>query len=371
MPIVKYKSVSVTVYPWRHSSGREYYRFKVKGKPIQRSTLEAAKKEALKHCQTVYRGSLDLASITPEQSRAARRMIEADPSCALIEEFILWHSKRAAKKNCQVAVKEFLAAKKAAAGRSAHNVEILTRHLSVLPDMDLADITPADLPPLTGAARTRTNRRAVWITFFKWCAKMEYLPHGERSAPEKIERPIVVRSVPETYSRAELDILIANSSKNYLPGLLLSAWAGLRTEEMFPDSKSGKDALRWSDIKWARDLIEVRPEVAKTGVRRWVPLLPALRAALDPMRPEDDSARMGPNLPPHTPAKGGVMAETTRLGKFIGGWRRNALRHSFISFYAATEGLAKAAMAAGNSEREAAKSYNDAKGADEADEWFA
>jgi hypothetical protein len=62
-------------------------------------------------------------------------------------------------------------------------------------------------------------------------------------------------------------------------------------------------------------------------------------------------------------------AQTVETGPF-GGWKANALRHSFISFYAATEGLAKTAMIAGNSESEARKSYNDSKSPAEAKAWF-
>jgi predicted RNA-binding protein with PUA-like domain len=65
------------------------------------------------------------------------------------------------------------------------------------------------------------------------------------------------------------------------------------------------------------------------------------------------------------------MAETTRLGKLVGGWKRNALRHSFISYRAAVVGIAKAAAEAGNSESESRKSYQDAKSLDEGVRWFA
>jgi len=99
-----------------------------------------------------------------------------------------------------------------------------------------------------------------------------------------------------------------------------------------------------------------------------VPLLPCLRAVLEPLKGEGS---IGPALPPHKPAKGGKEAETTRLGNLIGGWKRNALRHSFISFRAAEVGLAQTAMEAGNSESEARRSYNDAKSKAEAADWFA
>ena len=97
--------------------------------------------------------------------------------------------------------------------------------------------------------------------------------------------------------------------------------------------------------------------------------LPTVLAWLEAARQE--SGPIGPSLPPHKPAAGGRESETTRLGKFVGGWRRNALRHSFISYRDAIVGLAQTAMEAGNSESEARRSYNDAKGADAAAEWFA
>jgi len=371
--VVSYRSCSITVFPWSPRPGVTYWKFRNGKKFVVRSTLDAAKVEAKRITEETFLGGAKLGALSDSQTKAIRRMIDVDPALGLVDEFLLWHSKTKPQKSCKDAVAEFLAAKQANAGRSSYNVENLKRHLSKLPDMDLSEIGPADLPILVGAPRTRKNKRAAWITFFTWCRSMGFLPRDQDTAPEKLERPIAMRSVPATYSAGELKVLLAEVGAEYLGWLALGAWAGLRTEEVCPDHKSvarGKDGIRWSDIKWARDLIEIRPEVAKTGHRRMIPLQPALRALLASLRPADESLRIGPHLPPHTPAKGGKEAETTRLGKSIGGWKRNALRHSFISYRAASEGLAKAAIEAGNSEREAAKSYNDGKGEDEAKEWF-
>jgi hypothetical protein len=75
-------------------------------------------------------------------------------------------------------------------------------------------------------------------------------------------------------------------------------------------------------------------------------------------------------LTAHTPRKGGEPSETTRLGAFVGGWKRNALRHSFISYRAAQAGLGQTAMEAGNSESEAKASYLDAMTEAESELWF-
>jgi len=63
-------------------------------------------------------------------------------------------------------------------------------------------------------------------------------------------------------------------------------------------------------------------------------------------------------------------AETARLGALIGGWRPNALRHSFISYRAAVVGISQAAQEAGNSEAISRRAYQDAMGSDVAEAWF-
>jgi len=363
---VKYRTVSITIRPWNRK-GREYWRFKAGDKMVVRSTLEKAKQDARTHAQATYKGTLDLDTLTPAQVAAMKRMIDADPSCRLVDAFLVWHGKQAPKKNSKEAVAEFIAAKEANRGRSRHNVDNLTRHLAKIPDANLADIAPADFPPIPGSARTRSNVQAAWVTFFRWCVKRDYLPYGERTAPEKLDKPIVVRSIPATWSPAELKTLLANVKSQYLPWLALAALAGIRTEEVCPDPNSDKSPLAWEDFVWDRSIIIMRPETAKTGRRRVIPIPESLRAIIEPLK---GAGSVGPHLPPHTPPKGHKLAETTRLGACVGGWRRNALRHSFISYRAAQVGLSQTAMEAGNSEAEARRSYNDAKGKDEAEEWF-
>lgn len=365
--VVKYRTVSITVFPWSRP-GRDYWKFRHGKKFVVRATLEQAKNEAKRIAEETYLGNARLGMLSDAQTRAIRRMLDVDPPLAMVDEFLLYHAKRQPKKSCTEAVAEFLAVKKANAGSSPHNVDILTRHLAGLPDMDLHLIGPSELPPLTGAPRNRKNFRSSWVTFFLWCAEMGYLPYGEKTAPQRLEKPKVVRKIPATWERAELLVLLKHVAPEYLSWLACAAFAGIRGEELSPAPNSGKQPLDWSDFKWERKMIIVRPETDKNGHRRVVPILPALRAILWPIK--QDIGRVGAKRPAHTPPRGGVPAETTRLGEFVGGWRKNALRHSFISYRAAMVGLAQTAMEAGNSEAEAKKSYNDAKGKDEAKIWF-
>lgn len=366
--IVKHKSVSITLREWTRTDGRKYWRFtRADGKRSAYPSLEKAKAAAKSEAKAIHRGTLDLDALTPDQIRAIRMMLEADPSCALVAEFLVWHGKRKPVKSAKEAVAEFLAAKEANRGLSTYNVDNLKKLLKDIPDKMLADIDPSDFPPLAGSARTKRNKIAAWTTFFRWCVRQGWLPHGEPTAPERLDKPQITRSIPATWTPAELKKLLNHVSPQYLPWLALSAFAGFRTEEVCPDPKSSKSGLAWEDFAWDRDLIVVRPETAKTGRRRVVPILPALREILEPLKA---TGAIGPHLPPHTPPKGRKLAETTRLGVFVGGWRRNALRHSWISYRAAVVGMAQTAMEAGNSESEARKSYDDAKGKDEAEQWF-
>ena len=363
--IVKYRTVSITVYPWRHPSGREYWRFKDQNKHVTRSTLKAAKTEALRVAQQTYRGQLDLNDLTQEQTSRIKRMLEIDPDLKHLDEYETWLKRRSPKKNTGEAIDEFLGVKDSNKGTSPHNIRTLKRHLGLL---DRGSILSAiALPPIPGAPRTRRNVLAAWVTFFRWCRNRDYLPYGERTVVERMEKPIITRGIPATWEPEELRVLLTNVRPAYLPWLALAAFGGLRTEEVCPDKKSAKSPLAWEDVIFERDLIIVRPETAKTGHRRVIPLCASLRSILEPLRA---SGNIGPHLPPSCPPCGGKQAETTRLGLVVGGWKRNALRHSFISYRAAQVGLSQTAMEAGNSESEARRSYNDAKGRDEAEAWF-
>ena len=299
-------------------------------------------------------------------------MIDADPTCKLVDEFLVWHGKRAPKKNTGQAIDEFLAAKVKNRGRSTENVRTLRSHMKALTPLRsrvVAEIGVNDLPEISGSPRTRRNVRAAWITFFRWCVENEFLPYAEKTAPERLEKPIVQRKIPETCTPAQLLILLSKVSPKYFTWLTCAAFGGIRAAEVCPPAGSDKSPLDWADFHWDRGIIIVRPETDKNGHRRVIPILPALKHWLKPLAKK--SGRVCEALrPPSSFPRKGTNSETTRLGQFIGGWKKNALRHSWISYRAAEVGLAQTAMEGGNSESEAKKSYNDAKGKDESAKWF-
>ena len=372
---VKFGNVTIEVKPWRHPSGRNYFRFRYydqKGsrQTVTRAELAEAKEQALKVAQQLAKGSVDLNALDPGQIRAIRRMLDADPKLELVEEFLAWKAREYPDKLVSEAVEAFLATKDANKGRSIQNLRTLRRDLKPLADIhagqNLREITIENIESIVNKAghgsRTRRNRRASIVTFFRWCRERGWLPEG-KTAAEKAETPIVSDRIPETYSPDEMGKMLAEVRPQFLPWLVLSAFAGIRREEIYPLAGGTKSPLDWADIKWDRNIIEIRPETAKTKRRRIVPILPVLRDWLYHHRQD-----LGPvGLKGQIPHKEG---ETGRLGALVGGWRKNALRHSFISYRAAMVGLAQTAMEAGNSEAEARRSYNDAKGKDEATEYF-
>jgi len=367
--VVKYRTVSITVFPITPKPGLLYWKFHVGKKTVVRNTLEKAKAEAQRIAQETFLGSAKLGFLSDSQTRAIRRMLEVDPSLSSVDEFLVWHRRKYPTITVAKARDEFLATKRRNAGASAYNVQRLRQRLEHLPgDSLIARIMPADLPALDGAPRTRRNHIAAWTTFFRWCRKQGYLPAGEETAPERLERPQIVRAVPETWTRQELETILANCSPRFLPFFAIAAWAGCRSEEIAPDIASKKDGIRWEDFAWDRMTLIVRADVSKTGQRRLVPICDALAAVL---RPLAGKGRVIDGLPPHRSPARGEIAETARLGKLLGGWKRNALRHSYVSYRSALIGIAGAAMECGNSEAVSRRNYHDAMSKADAVAWFA
>lgn len=367
---VKYKSVTITVYPWRHPSGREYFRFKHHGKAVTRASLAEAKREAMVRARAMYRGGVSLDDLSAEQILTVKRFLELNPTQSDVDSFAEWKTRHRPQITLEEARSAFLTAKKTTAGH--YHQRNLSRYLGVLDPLagtSMSDITIDNLREMLpdGAPRTLSNIRQTWVTFWRWAARRGMLDKELADVPAMLDLKPVVRAIPAIYTAEELRVLLEAVKPAYLPWLALSAFAGMRTEEVAPIKHSDKPPLDWSDFHWDRDLIIVRPETAKTGRRRVVPILPALEAWLRPIAKE--SGRLSPRIPPSA-GEGRVMAETTRLGKLIGGWKRNALRHSWITYRAALVGIAQTSMEAGNSESEARRSYVDAAGPDMAEKWF-
>jgi integrase len=355
---VRHRNVKIAIYPWRGAWRFAYYDAEGCRRYTTRTSLAAAKTAAMDHARAVHSHSALLDQLDPARRRILADLVEADPSLSRVREFLA--STSATSPTVARAAALFLAAKRDDSPRSGWNVATLERIISRLPQLvPVHALTPEDVAvAMTGAPRTRLNAYRAARTFLRWCQRQGHIPRGAALPTDLIDPPRVPATTPTTYSPAELQAILAVCPPPVLPWLALAAWAGLRTEEIYRRA----DCLQWEDIDLDRRMIIVRAEAAKTGRRRIVPILPPLEAALRHIGP--GSGRIAPpNREPTTP-------QLAILGAPVGGWRRNALRHSFLTYRSALVGCGQAALEAGNSEAITRRHYLDAADQETARAWF-
>lgn len=377
---VKFGSVELSGYPWRHHSGKTYFRFDWfdgrRKRHITRASEAKAKKAAYEKAKELHRQTKDLNALPDHQQRAIYRLLDVDPSLHVIDEFLLWRARERPETLIEDVIDAFMESVALNKGQSAQNEKTLKVHagalLKAFPGRSMSSISTAELNAHIGrnpkhSPRTRANCRGALIRIWNWCQANGHIPQGEKTAAALTMAPIVARKTPETYSPDELAEMFLYVGSRYLPWLAACAFGGFRTDEIYPLAGGTKSPLDWSDFKWDRDVVVVRPETGKTG-RRVVPILPALRRWLEPVK--KPSGPVGEGVAPSMKPGRGKLPKTVLLGDLVGGWRPNALRHSWISYRAALVGIGQTSMEAGNSESEAKRSYNDAKSQAEAAAWF-
>lgn len=367
---------SVTLPFYEHERG---WRFAWKDQQntwhyVTRRDKTEATKLAREKAHELSNGVADLGHLSRDTAALVQRFLALGISHADLDGW--QQEKQRPALSAQDAIATFLAAKRANRGPSMRNVRGLSGDLGSLSEhlgtMMLRAVGVTDLEAwITSygevSPRRRKNLRSAAVTFFRWCRRRGYLSESVTAA-EKLESPRIVRRVPETWSPAQMRTMLDHCPPHYMPWLVLSGFAGVRQEELIVDPSSDKSPLDWTDFHWKRNIIIVRPETAKTGDRRVIPILPVVRAWLYESR-----LNRGPVCPSDPPYKTRDVkrpSTTSMLADLVGGWKRNALRHSFISYRAADVGLAQTAMEAGNSESEARRSYHAAMGKDMAKKWF-
>ena len=216
------------------------------------------------------------------------------------------------------------------------------------------------------------------VQLFRFAREREYLPDSITVA-EKVKRlKIKARADDiEIWSLAEMRMLLKHVREEYLPWMVIGAFAGVRTEEICPNITSHKDPLRWEDIQWDEKQIMVRAETSKVGRTRFVPMQCNLLAWLQSYRD-----RKGPVLtcPVNTLynelklmrtriRKAAKNAKNEEFEKFT--FKKNALRHSFGSYRnAIIRSIGQLSDEMGNSPAIAKCNYERPQPRAVADEWF-
>ncbi|HXA44638.1 MAG TPA: tyrosine-type recombinase/integrase [Candidatus Angelobacter sp.] len=222
------------------------------------------------------------------------------------------------------------------------------------------------------SSRSKNNARATIGAFFKFCKERGWLPRdheGIELVPKFKEKPTDIT----IYSSWEVTQFLNHSRPEMVPFLAIGAFAGLRSAEI--------ERLDWSEVHLADKFIEIKAAKAKTASRLIVPISTNLAKWL-----KDHSKDEGRVMPFDNVNKqiGWLVEDTNQALKEAAEkdgkdpdkakkvqWKKNALRHSFISYRVAeTQDVAKVALEAGNSPQIIFQHYRELVQPKEAKAWF-
>ena len=203
--------------------------------------------------------------------------------------------------------------------------------------------------------RSRRNYRQAINCLAQYSIGKKYLPK-DWSELDAVSIPKNRHVDITIYHPDELAKMLAACPADMVPFIAVGAFAGLRTAEIV--------RLDWRDIRLAQGLIEVPASKAKTASRRLVPITPNLAEWLKP-----HAKAFGPVCDPSQVHHG--FKRITRPDSGIT-WKRNALRHSFISYRVAQiQNVPQVALEAGNSPQMIFSNYRELVTPQDAAAWFA
>jgi integrase len=220
--------------------------------------------------------------------------------------------------------------------------------------------------------RSRNNARQTLGAFFRFCKERGWLPRdheGIELLPKFKEKTGDIA----VFTPWEMSQLLKYAREELVPFLAIGAFAGLRSAEI--------ERLDWSEVHLADRFIEVTAEKAKTASRRVVPILDNLAKWLS-----DHVEENGRVVPFDNMAKQigwlvkKVNKELKKVAKEAGKdpekiklvkWKKNALRHSFISYRVADiQNTNQVALECGNSPAIIFKHYRELVRPADAKKWF-
>lgn len=207
--------------------------------------------------------------------------------------------------------------------------------------------------------RRWNNLRDQVVTLFRFARSERYLPKDRTTEAEDVTKMKVARKTVAMFTPEELQLIIENTRTVWLPWVLISAFAGVRTFEVM--------RMDWSSIRWSQKLIDLPPEVTKVNERRIIPMCDALIQKLAPWR---DAA--GPVCKEKVPQREieQILAKVKTVCPDFR-WKHNALRHAYGSYRTAlTQNVPQVALEMGNSVGMVKRHYLEAKTFEEGLQWF-
>src|SRR5260370_14777029 len=166
------------------------------------------------------------------------------------------------------------------------------------------------------SARSHNNFLRTIRTFLRFAQNHGWLSK-EADLLARVEKRSEKPAPVEIFTPSELTALLKNASSDVATCLALTAFAGLRAEEVL--------RLDWADIERRPGFIEVAAHKAKTATRRIVPISDNLARWLA------IAPRNGARMWPHSKAWFFEAIRSAASSAKIK-WKQNALRHSFITY---------------------------------------
>ena len=226
---------------------------------------------------------------------------------------------------------------------------------------NIADVTVADINRFLHGLKklgpvSKNGIRRNIVTMFGFAKRNGYLHPDRKTAAEQSESFKQEETEIEIFTPEEMERLLLTAHARILPLIAIGGFAGIRSAEVC--------RLNWQDIKWDRGHIEIAGKKAKTAARRLVPLSDNLKAWLAPWRGETGKIISITDY-------SGALSDTAVKAKIPGGWRQNALRHSFISYRVAETGdVARTSLEAGNSPKMIFRHYREIVDGEAAKAWW-
>jgi len=222
----------------------------------------------------------------------------------------------------------------------------------------ISSATSADmeewLRKIAANPRTRNNFRQHVVTLFRWARDRGYLPREAQTEADRLPLAKDRGGDVKCFTPAALAKLLAAADDTLRPYIAIRAFAGVRDSEM--------RRLTWENVRFDQGVIEIRAGQAKTAARRLIPILPNLEAWLAPYRDKEGkiSYANAERIARKTAAAAGIE------------WVHNGLRHGFGSHrLAVLKDAAEVAHEMGNTERMVHAHYKELVTEAQGKAWFA
>ena len=331
------------------------------GERIQARNLTAAEMERYTLAARTLEPTGVPIHVCAETFAKAHRILEGHSLLHAVDYFMKHYDPKRLRKPLPDLVREFVESRKSMGLSSEYiaNVKsIFDQFIQVFRNVSLDDLTAPDIErwlesrPLCQC--TRKHFRIRLVAFGNFLKQRGYL-HADR--PSVFERMTNYREEikpVEIYTPEEMRTILEGAHELLLPMVAIGGFAGLRSAEIA--------RLDWKHIHFDRGFIECEAAMTKTRRRRLVPISENLRAWIEPLsRPE------GPVVL-HNKLASALLSLGSRVGVK---WKKNALRHSYISYrLAVIPDTARVALECGNSPDIIFAHYRELTTPKQAEAWF-